>query len=174
MKKGTKSGARDKEIYVNFQIVKAHKKQKQKRWDTTTQYSFILINWRLHGRTSFGWRAEIIKHKPNISAKKCVCTWILMDGSEGKFLIMQKINGAVRIICHLINHYHHHHRHLHHYINHSSLAQNPHFMTFHCIMVLDVGCSWLHCGRMSSLLLAEVCLPGNLLKKLSGLYQSQI
>ncbi|XP_056110069.1 CD226 antigen isoform X1 [Rhinichthys klamathensis goyatoka] len=31
MKKGTKSGARDKEIYVNFQIVRAHKKQKQKR-----------------------------------------------------------------------------------------------------------------------------------------------
>ncbi|XP_050954190.1 CD226 antigen isoform X2 [Labeo rohita] len=31
MKKGTRSGARDKDIYVNFQIVKAHEKHKQKR-----------------------------------------------------------------------------------------------------------------------------------------------
>jgi len=110
---------------------------------------FKLINWHLRERTSFGWRAEIIKkHKPNISAKKCFRTRILMDGSEGKFLIMQKINGAVRMTCHLMNHYHHH-RHLHQCINHSSLAQNPHFMAFHCIMVLDVCCSCAHCGKMS-------------------------
>ncbi len=68
-----------------------------------------------------------------------------MDGSEEKFL-MQKINGAMHIICHLMNHYHHH-RHLHHYINHSSLALNPHCMTFLCIIVLDVGCSWPHWGK---------------------------
>jgi len=96
-----------------------------------------------------------------------------MDGSEGKFLIMLKINGAVRMICHLMNLYHHH-RHLHQCINHSSLAQNPHFMAFHCIMVLDVCCSCAHCGKMSSLLLGGVCLAGNLLNKLSGLYQSQM
>lgn len=57
---------------------------------------------------------------------------------------MQKINGAMHIICHLMNHYHHH---LHHYINHSSLALNPHCMTFLCIIVLDVGCSWPHWGK---------------------------
>lgn len=165
MKKGTRSGARDKDIYVNFQIVKAHEKHKQKRWDTTILQSY---NWKIG--TSCSQTAEIIK--PNTSAKKCFCTWILMNGSEWKFLIMQKINGAMHIICHLINHYHRH-RHLHHYINHSSLAQNPHYMAFHCIMVLDVGCSWPHWEKMSSLLLCEVSLTGNLLKKLSGLYQSQ-
>lgn len=53
----------------------------------------------------------------------------------------------MHIICHLMNHYHHHHRHLHHYINLSSLAQNPHYMVFHCVMVLDVGCSWPHWGK---------------------------
>ncbi|XP_042570167.1 CD226 antigen-like isoform X1 [Cyprinus carpio] len=31
MKKGTRSGARDKDIYVNFQIVRAHEKHKQRR-----------------------------------------------------------------------------------------------------------------------------------------------
>uniref|UniRef100_A0A8C2IEB5 CD226 molecule n=1 Tax=Cyprinus carpio TaxID=7962 RepID=A0A8C2IEB5_CYPCA len=31
MKKGTRSGARDKDIYVNFHIVRAHEKHKQKR-----------------------------------------------------------------------------------------------------------------------------------------------